>query len=241
MPVADRVNMAKTMIGCVVDHVVNLIALHENNAIVSYSDTLSRQIPKSVAANAFELTRESLLFFEFIRLSAIWDLASEDRESIPTVAALINNREVVRCLSIEAFNSRNVPARQADGEVEKDPAIAAISQRIQVQEAHRAFRKNVRSIQKILTDIDQMSKSEELKAIRGFRDKHLAHSLKPEAITVRGPKHGEQREILNRTIEITDSLYLAISQTGFAWDMAHENYRRTSTALWGSCRFEIKQ
>ena len=50
-----------------------LLDIHENNAIVLYSDTLSKQIPKSIAANAFNVVREAMHQIEIIRVCALWD------------------------------------------------------------------------------------------------------------------------------------------------------------------------
>ena len=47
-----RIAEAKRLTERVVDHTQYLLDIHENNAIVLYSDTLSKQIPKSYAANA---------------------------------------------------------------------------------------------------------------------------------------------------------------------------------------------
>jgi hypothetical protein len=42
-------------------HLFQLIALHENNAIVVYSDTLALQIPRSYAANAFNVFQQACI------------------------------------------------------------------------------------------------------------------------------------------------------------------------------------
>jgi hypothetical protein len=58
MPVPERIRIAKKKTQRVVDHLHYLLELHENNAIVLYSSTLSRQIPTSFAANAFRAPRK---------------------------------------------------------------------------------------------------------------------------------------------------------------------------------------
>jgi len=55
-----RIGEAKRLIASVVDHLQYLLDIHENNAVVLYSDTLSKQIPKSYAANAFNVFREAM-------------------------------------------------------------------------------------------------------------------------------------------------------------------------------------
>ena len=55
-----RIAEAKRITTRVVDHIQYLLDIHENNVIVLYSDTLSKQIPKSYAANAFNIFREAM-------------------------------------------------------------------------------------------------------------------------------------------------------------------------------------
>ena len=43
-----------------VNHAHYLLDIRENNAIVVYSDQLSKQIPRSYAANAFNVFRETM-------------------------------------------------------------------------------------------------------------------------------------------------------------------------------------
>jgi hypothetical protein len=70
---SERISLAKKKIERVVDHLVYLLELHENNAIISYSPKLSSQIPASRAANAFNVFQRGLYQFEIIHLCALWD------------------------------------------------------------------------------------------------------------------------------------------------------------------------
>ena len=60
-----------------VDHLQYLLYIHKNNAVALYSDTLSKQIPKSYAANAFNIFREAMHQIELVRICAVWDAAVE--------------------------------------------------------------------------------------------------------------------------------------------------------------------
>jgi hypothetical protein len=97
---AERVRAAKQKTERVMDHLLYLLALHESNAVIFYTDTLSAQIPRSYAAHAFNLFRECMFRFEIVRLCALWDRPYPDlsRESIPTIIALIDNAEVIEAL-----------------------------------------------------------------------------------------------------------------------------------------------
>src|SRR5262249_52277231 len=65
---AERVQVAKQKTERLVDHMLDLLALHESNAIVVYSDTLALQIPRSYAARAFHLFQECMFRSEIVRL-----------------------------------------------------------------------------------------------------------------------------------------------------------------------------
>jgi hypothetical protein len=57
LPILDRISTAKRIVDRVIDHLIYVLELLENNAIVLYSQTLSSQIPTSHAANAFIVCR----------------------------------------------------------------------------------------------------------------------------------------------------------------------------------------
>src|SRR5262249_45744712 len=101
MSTAERITAANDKTQRVLDHLLYLLALHENNAIVLYSDTLSRQIPTSFAANAFNVSRQGLHQFEIVRLCALWDGVGQDKENIPTIIELIDDRDVIESLAQE--------------------------------------------------------------------------------------------------------------------------------------------
>jgi hypothetical protein len=97
-----RIAEAKRLTERLVDHAHYLLDIRENNAIVVYSDQLSKQIPRSYAANAFNVFRETMHQIEIVRLSALWDPAQIDNETIPTVIELVDNDAVIKALSEDA-------------------------------------------------------------------------------------------------------------------------------------------
>ena len=103
MTTAQRIEAAKEKTERVVDHLLYLLALHENNAIIVYSDTLSSQVTYSRAANAFNVLQAGLHQFEIVRLCALWDRTGEDKESIPTIIELIDLPEVIEELAQETL------------------------------------------------------------------------------------------------------------------------------------------
>ena len=81
---SERIAAAKQKTARVVDHLQYLLELHENNAIVVYSPTLSAQIPRSHAANAFNVFQRAMHQFEIVRLCALWDSADPEKDSSAT-------------------------------------------------------------------------------------------------------------------------------------------------------------
>jgi hypothetical protein len=79
----QRIEVAKTKMGKVLDHFLYVVELHANNSFVVYSQTLVSQIPPSYAANAFNVFQRSMHQIEIVRLCAIWDSADADKENIP--------------------------------------------------------------------------------------------------------------------------------------------------------------
>jgi hypothetical protein len=99
MPTLQRVEIAKEKTRRAVDHVHYLLELHENNAIVLYTDALANQIPTSFAANAFNVFRQGLHQIEIVRLCALWDGPDLDKENVPTVIELIEIHDVIEALA----------------------------------------------------------------------------------------------------------------------------------------------
>ena len=172
-----RIIEAKRLTTCVVDHLQYLLDIHENNAIVLYSDTLSKQIPKSYAANAFNVFREAMHQIEIVRVCALWDSAALEKESISTVVELIDDQKVLEAL-----------ADQARGQLPKP---------LGDQRAQRALSNLRDAIQKARN----LRKSDRMKAIRNLRDKHVAHYLTEkveEAEHDPAPmKHGDEGPIID--------------------------------------------
>jgi hypothetical protein len=75
LSVAERMRIAKERTQRVVDHLLYLLELHENNAIILYSTT-SSQIPASFAANAFNVFQRGMHQFEIVRLSLCRNVAT---------------------------------------------------------------------------------------------------------------------------------------------------------------------
>ncbi len=121
----ERIELAKTKMAKVLDHFLYIVELHANNAFVVHSPTLASQIPASFAANAFNVFQRSMYQIEIVRLCAIWDRASRDRESISTVVELIDTEEIIEMLASETRNHWSGTNSRLLNPSE-DPELAAI-------------------------------------------------------------------------------------------------------------------
>jgi AbiU2 len=235
----------------VLDHLLYLLALHENNAIIVYSGTLSSQIPYSHAANAFDVFQHGLYRFEIVRLCALWDRAEPTKENIPTVIELIDHPSVIDTLVEETrsqwadqyvaetiLNPSHDPKLAAD---ERD-ALKSINQRFGLEEAARARSE----ITKAIGDARDILSSERLAEIMNLRDRHLAHSLSETRREKKtGPippmKYGDERDILLTSLPIVEALHCWVNGKSFAFANSQEIARKNAEALWGHCTFDIQR
>jgi hypothetical protein len=229
MPVPERVQIAKEKTHRVVDHLHYLLELHENNAIVLYTPTLSQQIPTSFAANAFNVFQQGMHQFEIVRLCALWDGVKWEKENIPTIIELIRQPDVVEALAQETashWQSRD-------------------DQQFAQEEAQRARDE----LRKAIDDSSAIIASERLASIMTVRDKHLAHSLtetwdekdrkERKVEPLPSMRYGDEREMLNATIPIVQALYCWVNGKSLSFQDSRDIDRKNAKALWDACTFTI--
>ncbi|MER8882454.1 hypothetical protein [Mesorhizobium sp. M0590] len=235
------------MIHKLTDHVLDVIAVHETNALVLYSPLLSSQIPQSYAAHAFRVLQSSLHQMELLRLSALWDKADFHVASIPSAVMLIDHPDVLAALAEEtrvAHAGRGVYNMTR----ETDPALQAEIERM-MDEHQRSFaedqaRKTVRRLKAAIRKAKALGASAEMDSVRNVRDKHIAHSLaqtrREQKATVQPLKYGDERKLLKLTIPLIESLYCWVN--GSSFDIATDSRRlarKYAKELWGNCNFTI--
>jgi len=244
---SERIAAAKQKTARVVDHLQYLLELHENNAIVVYSPTLSAQIPRSHAANAFNVFQRAMHQFEIVRLCALWDSADPEKESIPSVIELVDDPNVIEMLVQEtAAKWKGIGGRILDPP--DDPELharfeAALQRRNeafgekQAQKAREGLRKAIAQSRDIIASPKHAS-------IMNLRHKHLAHSLSETREEKKaGPlppvKYGDERDMLNATLPIAENLYCWVNGTSFSFDDARKIDRKNAKAFWEACTFHI--
>jgi hypothetical protein len=216
----ERIAQAQDIIDKLIDHVQEIIALHESNRILVYSGKLSDQIPSSFAAHTFNALQRSQHLYEIVRLLALWDKPSKDRYSIPTVIALLDSDDV--CQALIKKTRELWPAEVHFGD-----------------ERAELTRKRLMVAKRIVSKVEM---SEHHPALRRFRDDHVAHNLnlvrtppKPHRL----PKSGDERWLLKRSLWVVECLNRSIDDSSFDWDGSIKISCKNAVAFWHGVTIKV--
>lgn len=242
LPSFERLVVAKARADKLVHHLVPLFLMHESNAVVIYSQKLSKQIPRSYAAHAFNQFQRSMHLFELVRLCAMWDGPGDYRESIPTIIALFNEPELIDQLVADAhtFHANEMPPDtvgaesagkwwKGDRKAFADVVAATIREKLSFA----------------VSKAEEVLATPQLKALMDFRHSYIAHNLDiPEPPgdaegSVEKLKYSTETVILDATVAVADALHHGLNRTGFDWKGTRAMARRNAQALWNHCTFEI--
>ncbi len=225
LPTKDRIDLAKLKMARVVNHSLSLIEIHANNSFIVYSPTLSSQIPRSYAANAFNVFLRSMYQFEILRLCALWDRAREDRESIPTVIKLIDDDATIEALAVEA-GLPWIDGSHLDKEFAQQSSLRAKTGLIET-----------------IAEVKQILESSLLSSVLNLRNSSIAHSLTPpqkqEHDHLPAMKVGDETNLMKRSIPIVERLYRWVNGTSFSIVDSQRIDQEYAEALWTNCKFSI--
>lgn len=246
LSVADRITAAKAKTTRVVDHLLHLLALHANNAIISYSPALASQIPASYAANAFQVFQHGLHRFEIVRLCALWDSIDADKENIPTIVELVDHPEVIDALVKETEshweNLEGAIFNQPEDTDERRAVERSLKESNVIFGREQGAKSRAR-LHSAIASARALKKSNKLASITNLRDKSLAHSLTITNMEKSGPvdpmKYGYERDVLNETVLIVEGLYLGVNGASFDFDESRRIAESNAKALWDGCRFNV--
>lgn len=255
MPVASpnrladdqRLKRAKERTRRLVDHLSALFLMHEANSIVVYSSILGSQIPESYAAHAFNQFQRSMHLFEIGRLCALWDAYGDDRESIPTIADLIDKPEIIEAVAQETWEYFASQPPPHDLNPSDDPNVQQIKRewwdgyRIERADAEAKHARN--RLMEGISKCKGITNSQEVMALRRFRNTLIAHNLDLGVLAkkseVRSLRHGDEAHLLDATVDIADLLHLGLNGSSFDWQESRRIARRNAEALWNGCKFEV--
>ena len=236
LPRPERIGLAKAKMTKVLDHFLYVVGLHANNSFVVFSPVLASQIPRSYAANAFDVFQRSMYQIEIVRLCALWDGIDLDKENIPTVVKLIHDAEIIEMLAEEARSQHMSGATVDASEVDKE--MIANTNRQYADERASAARTE---LTQAIADVSAVVGSDRLASIMNMRDKHLAHSLETTRREKDGPvqpmKYGDETALLNASIPIVERLYCWVNGTSFSIENSQAIDQNNAEALWTGCKF----
>jgi len=240
-----KLELAEEKIRIISHLIFEIIHLNENNRIVCYSDALSKQIPPSFAGHSFQLFQSTMLNYEILRLCALWDKPKDNSNSIMTV---IDNVDDDRVLDLIYGRVREwfVPRDKVEfiGPIKKDdftkscPHLKTSRGNLDAIEAADEIASAIKNAREVFA-------SDELHAMRIQRDKRMAHSLSDLTKERTRPvvlKYGFEKEILEKTIPIIETLYLWITGTQFEIGKDSRKVARMyAEDLWHSCSFTVQK
>lgn len=240
---ADRVDRAKEKTSKLVDNMRHWIALRECR-LGLFQAKVHLQIPRSYAANAFNLMTEALFRSEVVRLCTFWDKPSLDRESIPTVIALVADKEVRRMLAREAYDAfaQSEPSILGDHGAEETKVLQQILAADAKDQGRYECKSCLSNLQSAKLKASGVLDSAEFRGLLAIRDHQIAHSLKPSQTAsdvMKDVRYGHEAVILDKTLAIVQSLHLAINSGNFDFEERKSYAARDAAELWANCSFSF--
>jgi hypothetical protein len=231
-PVVERIELAEQKVRGLWDYIIDVCKTHENNRVISRSDRLAGQVPPSHAVHALKNLQRGLLHYEIIRLAALWDGPRADRLSIPTIIAIVSDRQVLQALYRDRLVSRRAEEARLAEEVEDGAfaqALAAHAARSARQSARSGFHRDLRD--GLALGIRTMN-GKDRRAVASFRDRNIAHNLALDPVSLR---LSQVDRLLRTTTLVGNGLYGLVLRSGFAIDDSRRYARRCTESLWRHC------
>jgi len=237
-----RLDLARAKTKRILDHLTALHQLQATNDLVVYSPMLSSQIPVSRAAHAFNSFQDALHKFGVIRIAALWDKPSADRDSLPTVAALLSSAEVVTKAidEVRIYHLNQAEPRrysdQADDPIEQE-FLSRYWQEYCVRRSEQEAQSTRFWIRRSMWAISRVNKCSAALGIRRHRDNFIAHNLvhidaTDQKTASRPMKYGDERKLLSVTTKIVRTLHLGVNGTSFDMAASMSLADRRATELW---------
>jgi hypothetical protein len=243
----ERIKRAQSKTQTLVDNAIHLLGLHEANRIIVYSPTLAAQIPKSYAANAFNLFQDASIRFEIVRLCAVLENCRSndlDMISIPAVIQLIDDDAVLTALEEKELSHWSGVGARVYGQGEDEETQRVISEAIHASNIAFGKKQGAKTRMRLSSAIRWMKSletSSRLKSVRNLRNKHIAHTLEQTSSEKTEPikmmVYADERRLLWKAITIIGALHLGVNGTSFSWGESVKIARKNASLLWNGCRF----
>jgi AbiU2 len=217
LTVADRILSAERKINALIDRACVALKTHSSNNHTTFPTKTARP---SAAATMFNHLQVALMKFEALELRSLWDRNSEERNSIPTVMYLVNNKDVKAELKRRAENQ--YPEKNPEG------TLAAYYKTRRAEEIQKFDER----FQRVLNLCTELYANPNFDRLRDFRDFEIAHSitkanslLDPTKIYLAGP-------FWERTIETIDCLNGIVRLSSFDFEGSKKFAERLARAWW---------
>ncbi|MDY8109214.1 hypothetical protein U0C82_08660 [Fulvimarina sp. 2208YS6-2-32] len=225
----ERLDDAQRRINEVQIDLQAVIFQHECNQLVCFSTHLSDQIKGNEAALAFNMFRDNMMRGEILPLCAMWDAAAENRNSIPSITMLLDDRHVLDLLVAKAVKNANQHL---------PPKLTGWALDISLRHTEKVVSERRSDVEQAIQQSDAVRRSEEQVALKKFRDANIAHALDKETKqNVPDVNYQALTDILSRTEPIVQSLWLGLAYTSRNWDQVHSMGKVAAEALWRNCSF----
>ncbi|PHR56418.1 MAG: hypothetical protein COA47_12970 [Robiginitomaculum sp.] len=222
---SEKLDLARTRTNELVDKVIELIETDAVNDGFIFTDRVSKTIPKSHAANAYNVLVRNQLDYQIVRTIALWDnCQSNDFEKI-SIPAILN---LLDADTIELAKKQNLAveiAKEEDGFYRE-----------------MADESNDRC-DEVIGLARRISASDKLKSLTNFRSKHLAHNLnqtrleKKASEPLQDVSPEELRELLESAIKCISALHICLNGTHFDFESAKGFATKNARELWDRFKF----
>jgi hypothetical protein len=239
----ERFELAKAKMERVLDHFLYVLELHANNEFAVFTSTLSGQIPKSFAANAFNVFQRSMYQFEIVRLCALWDSTDPEKENIPTVVELIDDERIIQELAqLARANWVNIQPTDLMNP-SPDPVLAAMLRESNARFGDEQAARAEIDLKETIAKTEAILCSPRLASVMNMRDKHLAHSLtetrREKKVAIPPMRYGDETALLNDSIPIIERLFCWVNGKSFSTAYSQKIDHDNAQALWSGCKFNV--
>lgn len=244
MTAQQKLDLAEEKIDLMTSDIIGIINIHANNEILTYSPTVSDQIPQSYAANAFNVIQESLHFYEIVQLCTFWDGFDLEKSNIPTIVELVDDACVIELTSNARANAWS-ENRTRLYNPNPDPIIQReIDLAMQDSNEYWSKKQGEDARSRLKSAIQQSRSamnSDQLSRTINIRDKFLAHRL---ATTRREKKqpiqpmiYGDETDLLKITMHLVGEFSISIKGHNIDCDESLQIARNHAKLLWENCTF----
>ncbi len=236
----EKIKAAEEKIEAAINNVMATIQVNAANEIINHSDKLSSQVPYSYAGNAYRVFANEMMRGEVLRLCTLWDNVGKGRNSLPTIAKLIDDDEVHKELwnralsgrghSFEHLTEHDDPDFQTWGHEQKEAKIAEDT----FERFSEPFKNSIKSI-------EEARVSEPISTMLDHRNVFLAHSLdkRSKQFPDRATKAGDAKKVLLITMEHLETISMSVRGSSFDWEGSFEIAKRNAQALWHRVTIDV--